>query len=226
LQGDQDAADLARQQLVRMSLRANQADQLLLENERLRQLLELRGRLSTAAQAAQVIYDTADPYTRRVVVDRGQMAGIVLGSPVLDEAGVLGQVTQVYPFTSEVTLLIDRDQAIPVQNLRTGARAVAYGDPVGGHDGGMELRFMPANADVQEGDLLTTSGVDGLYPPGFPVAKVVQVERRADSAFARIYCQPLAKIEGVRHVMVLQPPAESLPERPVPATGVVKGGRK
>lgn len=112
-----------------------------------------------------MIYDTADPYTRRVVVDKGLMAGVELGAPVLDEAGILGQVTRVFPMLSEVTLLVDRDQAIPVLNIRTGARGVAYGDPVAGNNGGMELRFMPANADVREGDLLTTSGVDGLYPP-------------------------------------------------------------
>lgn len=111
---------------------------LLQENERLRKLLQLRDRLQTPAKAAQVIYDAADPYTRRVMIDQGQMAGIVLGSPVMDESGMLGQVTRVHPLLSEVTLLIDRDQAIPVMNLRTGARGVAYGDPVIAHGGGME----------------------------------------------------------------------------------------
>jgi len=165
-----------------------------------------------------VLYDTADPYTRRVVVDQGQVAGVELGSPVLDEKGVLGQVTRVHPFVSEVTLLIDRDQAIPVLNLRTGVRGVAYGDPVAGHGGGMELRFMPSSADIQEGDLLTTSGVDGLYPPGLPVAKVVRVERRADSAFARIYCVPIAEVQGARHVMLLKPMAEPLSKLPEPVS--------
>lgn len=128
---------------------------------------------------------------------------------------------------SEVTLLIDRDQAIPVLNLRTGARSVAYGDPVAGHGGGMELRFTPGNADVQEGDLLTTSGVDGLYPAGLPVARVLRVERRADSAFARIYCAPVAQMYGARHVMVLKPVVADLPPRPEPEPAAPKrGGRK
>ena len=210
--------DETRKKMATMGQRATQADQLALENERLRQLLTLRERLTTPAQAAEVIYDTADPYTRRVVLDRGQLGGVALGSPVMDEAGVLGQVTRVFPMVSEVTLLVDRDQAIPVLNVRTGARGVAYGDPVAGHgDGGMELRFMPANADVREDDLLTTSGVDGLYPPGLPVAKVVRVERRADSAFARIYCMPLAQVQGARHVMVLKPLADDALPRPEPA---------
>ena len=216
LQTAQDDADAARKQMALMSQRSMQTEQLMQENARLRQLLDLRARLETPAQAAQVLYDTADPYTRRVVVDQGQVAGVELGSPVLDEKGVLGQVTRVHPFVSEVTLLIDRDQAIPVLNLRTGVRGVAYGDPVAGHGGGMELRFMPSSADIQEGDLLTTSGVDGLYPPGLPVAKVVRVERRADSAFARIYCVPIAEVQGARHVMLLKPMAEPLSKRPEP----------
>ena len=218
LQTAQDDADAARKQMALMSQRSMQTEQLMQENARLRQLLDLRARLETPAQAAQVLYDTADPYTRRVVVDQGQVAGVELGSPVLDEKGVLGQVTRVHPFVSEVTLLIDRDQAIPVLNLRTGVRGVAYGDPVAGHGGGMELRFMPSSADIQEGDLLTTSGVDGLYPPGLPVAKVVRVERRADSAFARIYCVPIAEVQGARHVMLLKPMAEPLLKLPEPVS--------
>ncbi|MBH2043063.1 MAG: rod shape-determining protein MreC [Comamonadaceae bacterium] len=224
----QKDADATRRQMVVMSQRAMQAEQLMQENARLRQLLSLRTRLETPAQAAQVIYDAADPYTRRVVVDQGSRAGVKLGAPALDEKGVLGQVTRVHPFVSEVTLLIDRDQAIPVLNIRTGVRGVAYGDPVAGHAGGLELRFMPANADVIEGDLLTTSGVDGVYPPGLPVATVVRVERQADSAFARIYCTPIAGVQGARHVMLLKPMAEPLPERPEPAVvpSAKKGSRK
>lgn len=224
LQSTQQLADEAQKKMVQMSVRAGETDQLLRENAELRQLLELRARLTTPAQAAQVIYDTADPYTRRVMLDRGQLAGVEPGSPVVDAAGVLGQVTRVYPMLSEVTLLIDRDQAIPVLNLRTGARSVAYGDPVAGLGGGMELRFTPGNADVQEGDVLSTSGVDGLYPPGLPVARVVHVERRADSTFARIYCAPLAQVYGARHVMVLKPLVDELPPRPEPEQAPKKRG--
>ncbi|WP_287923807.1 rod shape-determining protein MreC [Diaphorobacter sp.] len=227
LQAAQQGVDDAQRTMAQMSVRAGEAEQLLRENAELRQLLALRERLTTEATAAQVIYDTADPYTRRVMVDLGQLAGVEPGSPVMDASGVLGQVTRVFPMLSEVTLLIDRDQAIPVLNLRTGARSVAYGDPVAGHGGGMELRFTPGNADVQEGDLLTTSGVDGLYPAGLPVARVLRVERRADSAFARIYCAPVAQMYGARHVMVLKPVVADLPPRPEPAPAAPKrGGRK
>ena len=228
LQEAQEELDTARKKMALMGQRANQAEQLSLENGRLRQLLALRDRLETPAQAAEVIYDTADTYTRRVVIDRGQMGGVEPGAPVMDEAGVLGQVTRVFPLVSEVTLLVDRDQAIPVLNVRTGARGVAYGDPVAGHGGGMELRFMPANADVRQDDLLTTSGVDGLYPSGLPVARVVRVERRADSAFARIYCVPLAKVQGARHVVVLKPLSDNVLPRPepAPAAPAKRGTRK
>ena len=228
LQDAQQELDAARQRMTQMGQRANQAEQLELENGRLRQLLDLRDRVQTSAQAAEVIYDTADPFSRRVVIDRGQTGGVAPGSPVMDEAGVLGQVTRVFPLVSEVSLLVDRDQAIPVLNIRTGARGVAYGDPVAGHGGGMELRFMPANADVRADDVLTTSGVDGLYPPGLPVARVVRVERRADSAFARVYCAPLAQVQGARHVLVLKPlPENALPRpEPVPSASVKRGARK
>ncbi|MDD2711985.1 MAG: rod shape-determining protein MreC [Simplicispira sp.] len=227
LQHAQDEAASARKELVLMSQRANQAEQLMQENDRLRKLLELRDRLVTTAQAAQILYNSPDPYSRRVVVDQGAMDGVELGSPVMDEGGVLGQVTRVQPYLSEVTLLIDRDQAIPVLNIRTGARGVAYGDPVASHGGGMELRFVSANADVKEGDLLTTSGLDGIYPPGMPVAHVLHVERRADSAFARIYCRPIAQIESARHVMLLKSVAGQLPTRPEPEPmAAVKNGRR
>ena len=215
LQSAQSAQEAAKQNLGLLSQRANQVEQLMLENSRLRKLLALRDRFAATGQAAQVLYDAADPYTRKVVIDKGLMNGVSAGSPVLDESGVLGQVTRVYPLVSEVTLVTDRDQAIPVLNARTGARAVAFGDP-GAHAGALELRFMAANADVQAGDLLTTSGVDGVYPPGLPVARVEKVERRVESAFARIYCTPVALAAGAAHVMVLQPVSSQIPALPEP----------
>ena len=194
----------ARRALALQSERAGQADVLASENARLRALLELRQTTSTPGRAAEVLYDSADPYTRKVVIDQGVAQGVVAGSPVIDPSGVVGQVTLVQPFTSEVTLVIDRDQAIPVQNMRTGARSVAFGD-ANAHGGGLELRFMAANSDVQEGDLLATSGVDGVYPAGLPVARIERIERRADSGFARIYCQPLGDVNAARYVLVLTP---------------------
>lgn len=207
------------------SQRANQVEQLTLENQRLRKLLGLRERLQSNAIAAQVIYDAADPYSRKVIIDKGLADKVGLGAPILDESGVLGQVTRVYPLVSEVTLITDRDHAIPVLNTRTGARGVAYGD-ASLHADAMELRFMAANADVAAGDLLTTSGVDGVYPPGLPVARVETVERRVDAVFARIYCVPLALVSGSGHVMVLDPVFTQVPPRPVPEPVVVAPSRR
>ncbi len=204
LQASRAGEVAAQRKLGLQSQRANQVEQLALENARLRQLLGLRERVSASSQSAQVLYDAADPYTRKVIIDRGLVDQVASGSPVLDESGVLGQVTRVYPMVSEVTLVTDREQATPVLNTRTGVRGVAFGGQ-GLHASALELRFMAANADVQVGDLLTTSGVDGVYPPGLPVARVAQVERRAESGFARITSAPLALVAGARHVMVLRP---------------------
>ena len=227
-QTSQSSEESARQKLGLLSQRANQVEQLTLENTRLRQLLALKERITTPAQAAQVLYDAADPYTRKVIIDKGLAHGVETGSPVIDESGVLGQVTRVYTSVSEVTLITDRDQAIPVLNSRTGARGIAFGDAAI-HANALELRFMAANADVQAGDILTTSGVDGVYPPGLPVAKVDRVERRVDTAFARIYCTPVAGVTGTVHVMVLTPVTQQVPPRPTPDPVPVagkKGARK
>ena len=218
---------LAAKKLALQSLRAGQVEQLLLENNRLRKLLSLREQLATSVMAAEVLYDAADPYTRKIIIDRGLLQGVELGSPVLDESGVLGQITRVHPLVSEVTLVIDRELAIPVLNVRTGARSVAFGDPSAAASGsGLELRFMGSNSDVQVGDLLTTSGVDGVYPAGLPVAKISKIERRAESAFAKIYCTPQALVTGARQVMVVKPVSAQIPSRPpaVEATIAPKKG--
>lgn len=228
LRSAQAEKDEAFKKLGLQAQRANQVEQLALENTRLRALLTLRDRLQSNGIAAQVLYDAADPYTRKVVIDKGMSSQIKLGSPVLDELGVIGQVTRVYPMVSEVTLLTDRDHAIPVLNTRTGARGVAFGD-TSTHADAMELRYMAANADVAVGDLLTTSGVDGVYPPGLPVARVEKVERRVDAVFARIYCVPLGLVAGASHIMVLEPVTAQVLERPAPEAALPankKGGTK
>ncbi|MCM5679137.1 rod shape-determining protein MreC [Schlegelella sp. S2-27] len=201
----------ARRQLTEQAARVSRVELLERENSRLRALLQLRPAVQARTQAAEVLYDTPDPFSRRVVIDIGSTQGVARGSPVINENGVLGQVTRVYPLTSEVTLLTDRAALIPVLNTRTMVRGVAYGDPA---SDAMELRFMATNADVAEGDLLSTSGVDGVYPPGLAVARVTKVDRRADSAFAKIALVPVASPVSARHVLVVQPIGAQLPERP------------
>jgi len=209
-------------------LRAGQVEG---ENTNLRALLAMRERLPVTAVAAETLYDARDPFTRKVVIDKGMNQGVRAGQVVVDGVGVMGQVTRAYPFVSEVSLLTDRDQAIPVQVLRNGLRAIAYGMP-GSTSGGaadtgaMELRFLAANADVREGDVLVTSGIDGTYLPGLPVASVARIEREAGYAFAKIICKPAAGIDRFGQVLILTTDAK-LPAPPPPeAEEKFKGKRK
>ena len=197
----------AELKLLQQSVRSQQLDQLQIENQNLRQLMGLQSSMVVAYQSAEVLFDVPDPYNQRIVIDRGQLKNVALGSPVIDAGGVVGQVTRVYPLTSEVTLLTDRDQSIPVLNSRTGARNITSGDVLAGLPM-IELKFVPASADVKEGDLLTTSGIDGVYPAGLQVARISHIERRVDISFARIHASPLAELKG-RHVLILQPSASS-----------------
>ncbi len=209
----QAAEQAAREKATALSVQASRAEQLAQENQRLRALLDLKPALTVRHQGAEVLYEAADPYSRKVFINRGAQQGVALGSPVVNEAGVLGQVTHAYALTAEVTMLADKEAAIPVLNTRTQQLSVAFG---AGRSGGMELRFMSGNADVQVGDLLHTSGMDGIDPPGLPVAKVTALERRAESGFARITLTPVANTDGVRHVLVLEPLSVQLPPRPAP----------
>jgi rod shape-determining protein MreC len=215
LQRALSAEEAARRDLMRQAEQALRVDQLLTENARLRGLLALRPNLTVRSLAAQVLYDAPDPYSRKVVIDQGSTQGVVVASPVINEAGVLGQVTRVYPLSSEVTLLTDKDAAIPVLNTRTQSRSAAFGGGAS-HSGAMELRFIAGNADVQVGDLLTTSGVDGVYPQGLPVARVASIDRKLDAGFARILLAPVAMTDSVRHVLVLEPTGAQLPPKPEP----------
>lgn len=220
----------ARAALVAQAERSARVEQLAQENAQLRALLGLRPAINVRSRTAEVLYEATDPYSRKLFIDSGSTQGIVLGSPVINEAGVLGQVTRVYPLSAEVTLLADKDAAIPVLNARTQQRSAAFGGLVGEGDA-MELRFLAGNADVQPGDLLMTSGVDGVYPPGLAVARVTKVDRRVDSGFARVVLQPTARADGVRHLLVLEPMATQMPARPEPdaeSTKPVKqrGGRR
>lgn len=203
-----EVAALKAQQLQQATL-LQQAQLQMAENAHLRRLMDGKAQLPVQSQMAEILYDARDPSTRRVVIDRGSRAGVLLGLPVIDNAGVVGQVTRVFPFTSEVTLLTDKDQAIPVQVLRSGLRSIVYGR---GHSGLLDLRFVAQDADIQVGDVLVTSGLDGMYPAGLAVARVSQVEKAAGS-FGRVVGLPLAGIDRNRQVLVIMS-HNALPARP------------
>lgn len=207
-----------REQQVLNAQELQQSRQLSVENAYLRKLLEASERLQLRSVMSEILYDARDPFSRKVVLDRGERHGLAQGQPVIDDLGVVGQVTRVFPFTAEVTLLTDKDHAIPVQVLRNGVRSVAYGR---GQTGELELRFMPGNADIQKGDVLTTSGIDGVYPAGLAVATVVSVDTKTSDAFARILCKPAAGVSRHRQLLVLlaAPDALATPtEETVPET--------
>ena len=214
----EENADL-RAKLLSSSQTAQRYEAAQAETGQLRRLIGAAERLPLKATTAEVLYNGRDPYSRKVVIDKGSQSGVTAGSPVVDATGVVGQVTRAHALSSEVTLLTDKEQAIPVQVVRNGLRAIAFG---AGSSGMLELRFMAANAEIQNGDKLVTSGIDGTYPPGLPVATVARIERDAAYAFARIVCQPAAGVESGGYVLVLEAaidakraayPEEASPER-------------
>jgi len=214
--------DQLRHQELRNSAALQVLKSLESENHHLRELLAMRPRIARDFIPAEILYGHRDPFTRRVVVDRGTQHGVRAGWAVVDENGVVGQVTRVFPWLSEVTLITDKEQAVPIQAVRSGLRGVTFGI---GYDGTLELRFMPVNADIQNGDLLVTSGIDGTYPAGLPVAVVSNVERNAAYAFARITCTPSAGVNSANQVLIVAV-NEERPENPASESPTASKPRK
>ncbi len=197
LEVQSENADLRRQQLTsgERLLRFELLEQ---ENAHLRELLGMSRRVEVESIAADILYNAPDPFARKVILDRGAQQGVEPGLAVVDPKGVVGQVTRVHPVQSEVTLLTDRTQSIPVSVVRNGVRGVLFGTG----RGRLEMRFVLADADIREGDQLVTSGLDGVFVPGLPVAAGVAGDRETD-AFARIEATPLAAVETSVQVLVI-----------------------
>jgi len=191
---------------------------------KLRALVQLKEKHAEGATIVEVLYAGRDPFAQKLFVSRGSEAGLVPGSAVIDEAGVVGQLTRVYPTTSEVTLVTDKDHAVPVKDERSGVRSVLYGAGTGRAP---ELRFMPPSADIRVGDRMVTSGLDGTYPAGLAVAQVSRIDRDTGQIFARIECMPIGGVDRSGTLLVLAPPA-ALPARPEEPSEIEtksKGGR-
>jgi rod shape-determining protein MreC len=222
-----DNAALKRQ-LVERAAAAQAYPAVQRENAELRTLLDVRTGYASAATAVDVLYTSRDPFAQRLVVDKGADADLRPGEAVIDADGVVGQVTRVYPYMAEVTLVTDKDHAVPVKVQRSGVRSVLFGAGTGRPP---ELRFMAPSADIQIGDILVTSGLDGTYPAGLAVARVVTLERETGQMFARIACAPLAGVDRSDHLLVLRRAVDvpARPEEPAEADAarkVVKGKRR
>jgi rod shape-determining protein MreC len=214
-----------KQQLLADAPLLQSYPQLEQENARLRAMLAVEARFHGAATAAEVLYSGRDPFTQKIFVDKGDAAGVLAGQAVIDDIGVVGQVTRVFPNMAEVTLVTDKDHAVPVKVERSGVRSVMYGAGTGRLP---ELRFLSPNAEVQPGDRLVTSGIDGTYPAGLAVAQVASVERETGQMFARVTCKPLAGVDASQHVLILGSAAATMsrPEEPAEADTPRKGRRR
>jgi rod shape-determining protein MreC len=215
-------ADL-RRSLIAQSPAAHASSQMRDENARLKTLLDLHARYGNAATAVEVLYTGRDPFTQKLFVNKGSQSLLAPGEAVVDDRGVVGQVTRVFPYMAEVTLVTDKDQAVPVKVERTGSRSVLFGNGTGRAP---ELRFTAPSSDIRVGDRLITSGIDGTYPPNLPVAEVIDIERDTGQMFARIACKPLAGVDGSQYLLVLGQSAAMSPRPEEPAeSDVVKRGR-
>ncbi len=173
------------------------------ENTHLRRLLSAAKQTEVKSIMAEILYIPRDPFRRRIILNRGSSDGIEAGQVVVDDLGVIGQITQIFPWSAEVTLITDKNHAVPIQVARNGLRSVISGI---GSNNELELRYLPINADIQVNDLLVTSGIGGIYPPGLPVARIEKIEHDRSYNFSRITCIPIAGVERNRHVLILSMP--------------------
>lgn len=205
-----------KQQALKQSVALQRLNSLALENEHLRQLLNANKAMAEHSILGEIMHIGRDPFTKKVIVNRGETDGIVAGEAVVDATGVIGQVTRIYPLSSEVTLITDKSLAIPVQVERNGLRAIAFGH---GRDNTLDLPYLPTSVDIRSGDILVTSGIDGVYPAGLAVAKVTHIEINPDSPFARIVCVPTGGVESHGQILLVGTPrAETLPSNMVSST--------
>lgn len=182
------------------------------ENNHLRSLLNGNIPIQPKAILGEISHTGRDPFTSVVVVNRGSQHNIKAGQAVVDSKGVIGQVTRVFPFSSEVTLITDKDLSIPIQIERNQLRAIAFGEG----NNTLDIPFLPTNVDIKVGDKLVTSGIDGIYPAGLAVATVTKIQQNPESPFAKIISTPVAGVSNHLQLLLLELPqakeAELIPE--------------
>jgi len=189
-----------KQRQIELTLLANQSELLRVENQNLRQLLSLQKEVAYKTIPVEILYNPSNPISQRVVINRGAEDGLKLGNPIASDSGILGQVVRLYGGSAEVSLLEDRDFAVPVQVARNGLRAAVFGT---GRGNLLELRYLPVASDLEVGDVLLTSGIDGTYPPGFAVAMITRIERNLDKNTANVFCTPIAGVNKNRQALAL-----------------------
>ena len=183
-----------------LSLLANQSEFLLIENQNLRELMDLQKQVPFKTLPVEILFNPPNPISQRIVINRGSKDGLRAGNPIANDAGILGQVVRIYERSAEVSLLEDRDFAVPVQVARNGLRAAVFG---AGRGNPLELRYLPVASDLEVGDILITSGIDGIYPPGFAVAVISRIERNADKNSSNVLCVPVAAVNRYRQALAL-----------------------
>jgi rod shape-determining protein MreC len=172
------------------------------ENDQLRNLLEVRNTHKFKTEAVSIIYSRFDPFNQKIIIDGGQNKDFQPGQPVIDALGLVGQISSVFPETSEVTLIIDKKMSVPIQIQRNGLRAITNGN---GQNETISLSYLPNSVDVMKGDILKTSGIDTIYPEGIAVAEILEIKHDPKLPFAKIICKPISAIRNHSHVLVVTP---------------------
>ena len=172
------------------------------ENNQLKNLLEVKNTRKFKTEAVNIIYSRFDPFSQKIIIDGGQNRNFQAGQPVIDALGLVGQISNVYPETSEVTLVIDKKMSVPIQIQRNGLRAITNGN---GQNETISLSYLPNSVDVIKGDILKTSGIDSIYPEGIAVAEVIEILNNPKLPFAKIICKPISAIRSHSHVLIVTP---------------------
>lgn len=200
----EESVRAAYQQVVdensRLRFRLQQMQALEMENRDLRRILSAPKRGGTRMLVGELLEVSLDPYKQTILVNRGATDGLFVGQPVFDPEGLLGQVSEVMPVTSAVTLITDPGHALPVQVSRHGLRAIALGT---GKPDQLKIVYLTPNDDIRKGDRLVTSGLGGRFPAGYPVARVSEVVEDAGEPFLKVTARPIARIAHNKHVLLV-----------------------
>ncbi len=172
------------------------------QNARLRRLLTAAHRVTEKAIAASILATGSAPFARVITLDRGSSSGVYVREPVIDDYGIVGQVFQVDRYSSQVILVTDPDQGIPVEDVRSGQRAIVTGT---GAADRVDVPYLTPSADIRPGDLLVSSGIGGVFPSGYPVARVLSVRDNPNEAFLKIAARPAAHLNRGHHVLLIDP---------------------